>query len=228
MAKSFMFVKASYLQLRLYLFIMLGLIASSIVANVVIYLSMGDDSNNTSVSIANMFTIFLLLAPSILSSIFFKKMMNLGASRRQYYSGLIRVYVLLAAGFAGLNLVWLKLETDYLREYGENFNILEIFHWNQFGSWGMFLYQFGAYMMLMSLLTLLFSGLRHPAGWAIWIALIAAIPIGTSVPSLRPGVADGFRALLFNNSLQEGFSLTMSFSLLFLIGGWLFTRRRTV
>lgn len=83
-------------------------------------------------------------------------------------------------------------------------------------------------MMLMSLLTLLFSGLRHVMGWIIWCVLIAAISIGTALPAFRPEVVDGFKVLLYNDSLLKGFLLTISFALVFSIGGWLFTRRRFI
>ncbi|MDR9855415.1 hypothetical protein RJP21_17505 [Paenibacillus sp. VCA1] len=70
-----------------------------------------------------------------------------------------------------------------------------------------------------------FSGLRHAAGWAIWVLRITVIPVGASVPALRPHVADGFIALLFNDSLWQGFGMTILLSCL-LADGWLFTRRR--
>ncbi|MBB6673690.1 hypothetical protein [Cohnella nanjingensis] len=103
---------------------------------------------------------------------------------------------------------------------------MEIFHWDRFGFAGMFLYQFGVYMLLFSLLTLLFSGLRHAVGWLLWVVLIAAIPLGTALPVFRPHVAEGFGKLLFNDSLLQGFGITLILSLVFLAGGWLFTRRR--
>src|SRR5690606_124999 len=105
---------------------------------------------------------------------------------------------------------------------------IEIFHWQQFGAAGMFIYQFGAYMMLMSLLNLLFSGIRHVAGWCIWLLLIAAISIGTGVSALRSKVADGLMVLLYNDSLLHGFGLTFLLSCMFLAGGWLFIRRRGI
>ncbi|MEJ9217105.1 hypothetical protein P4H46_02620 [Paenibacillus glucanolyticus] len=57
---------------------------------------------------------------------------------------------------------------------------------------------------------------------------IAAIPIFTSIPSLRHTLADGLQALLFNDSLLQGFGLTLLISLVLLAGGWWFTARRTI
>jgi hypothetical protein len=92
---------------------------------------------------------------------------------------------------------------------------------------GLFVYQFGAYMLLISLLSLLFSGLRHIAGWVIWVALIAAIPIFTSIAPLRHELASGLQTLLFNDSLLQGFGWTFLLSCVLLAAGWWFTTRRT-
>ena len=225
MSKTGAMMKASLLQLRIYLLCVTGFIAAGLLANVIVYLADASD-DMTGVSIANQFLIFLLFVASVLPAAYFKRIINLGASRKQYYFGLLAIYLIWAAAFSVINVLWIKLETGLFRGHLEAFNILEIFHWDQFGVAGMLVYQFGTYLLLMSLLNLLFSGLRHWAGWLIWAVLVAAIPVGTSVPSLRPYVVDGLKALLFNDSLLRGFGLTMILSFVFLAGGWFFTRKR--
>ncbi|MCQ6561089.1 hypothetical protein [Paenibacillus mendelii] len=220
-------IKASFLQLRLYLYIILGIIVVNILVQFIVGQFAGS-GDNTNVSSGNMLLIILICMAVVLPVSFYKRIINLGASRKEYYTGLITIYTMWSALFALFNIVWLKLEIGFIRDYYNTLNILEVFHWDQFGLAGMFLYQFGTYMLLASLLNLLFSSLRHVAGWIIWVVLIAAIPIGTSIASLRVKVADGFLTLLFNDSLLQGFGLTFLLSCLFLAGGWWFTKRRTI
>lgn len=227
MNKTYVLMRASFLQLKIYLWIILGATLVSLITTTIITLSMGN-SENTSVSVGNVLTILIIFVGSVLPVSLFKRMINLGATRSQYYFGLLLVYVIWSAVFAIFNIAWLQVDIHVVRSYENTFNILEIFHWDQFGIGGMFIYQFGAYMLLISLLNLLFSGLRHFAGWIIWALVVAAIPVFTSIPSLRHQLADGLLTLLFNDSLAQGFGITIVIAVILLAGGWWFTSRRVV
>ncbi|WP_433945523.1 hypothetical protein [Paenibacillus sp. SN-8-1] len=227
MNKSAVWMKASFLQLKLYLWIIVGALVVSVTTNLIISLSMRSGENST-LSTANLFTLFLFFVGSVLPASFFKRMINLGATRREYYLGILLVYAAWAAFFAVLNIIWLQLEIHVIRDYITTFNILEIFGWSQFGVFGMFIYQFGVYLVLLSLLNLLFSGTRHLVGRVIWVVFIAAIPIFTSIAPLRKILADGLRDLLANDSLLQGFGINIIIALLLLTGGWLLTARRTL
>lgn len=214
-------MKASFLQLRIYLLFLLGVIVVSLVSQII-------EKEDTFVSIGNMLIPFLIIMAIVLPISFFKRIINLGATRKEYYINLLAIYAIWTAGYAVFNILWFKLENTFLMDYLTTFNILEVFHWDQFGVVGMFVYQFSAYMLVISLFNLLFSGLGHFMNWTIWAILIAAIPISISIPSYRAQVADAFQVLLFNDSLLQGFGLTFIFSCAFLIGGWFFIRKRTI
>ncbi|MCU6792504.1 hypothetical protein OB236_10225 [Paenibacillus sp. WQ 127069] len=228
MNKTTVLMKASFLQLRLYLWIVLGILTVSVITNLIISFALRS-GENSSVSAANLTTLFLIFVlGSVLPVSFFKKLIILGATRKEYYLNILLVYTLWAALFAVLNIVWFQFELNLIRSYEHTFNILEIFNWDQFGIAGMFIYQFGAYLFLLALLNLLFSGLHHPVGWVIWAAFIAAIPVFTSIAQLRHKLADGLLMLLFNDSLLQGFGLTFIIACLLLLGGWWFTARRAL
>ncbi|GAA4850057.1 hypothetical protein GCM10023310_30670 [Paenibacillus vulneris] len=221
-------MKASYLQLRIYLLIVLGLMGIGIVTSVILDLTMGSDRNHH-VSVGNVFTLYLILAATVLPLIYFKRIINIGATRTEYFIGLLAIYSFWAAVNALFNSLWLQLEISLTYIRANNYiNILEVFHWDQFGIIGMAIYQFGIYMLLLSIVNLLFSGMWHYIGWLLWAILIAAISVGTSIAFLRGYVADFFKALLFNQSLLQGFMLAIGLSILFLLAGWLLTRRRTI
>lgn len=218
--------RASLQQLRIYLWIILSILAIHITASLIVAQFVAD-KDSTQISHANILTIFLICMAVALPVGFFKRAIHLGASRKEYFAGALAIYTVWAAVFALFNIMWLKVERVVFIHYFGTFNILEIFGWDRFGIAGMFVYQFGAYMLLISVLNLLFSGLKHVVGWIVWVVLIAAIPIGTGVPVLRPKVADALLTLLFNDSLLQGFGLTFLLSCVFLAGGWWLTMRRT-
>jgi len=105
-------------------------------------------------------------------------------------------------------------------------NLIEAFHWNEFGMAGSLLYQTVFYLMAMALLSMLISGYHHFVGWLLWVLFIVAISTGTAIPTLRVHVVSFFEALLFNGSLLAGVGFNLALFFVFVAGGWFFTRRR--
>ena len=185
------------------------------------------EMENVNVSSANMLLVLLPLLAIILPLKTFRPMMNFGDSRRRYFAGLLGVYAVSAVLLALVNSLWWPFEQNVIRTHSQTYNLIEVFGWEQFGFIGAFLYQTVFYCFVLTLFNLLFSGLKSPISWVIWTVLIAAIPIGTSIASLRVHVADFFLALLFNDSLVSAIGLNLGLSLVWVAGAWLFTRRRT-
>lgn len=185
------------------------------------------EMENVNVSSANMLLVLLPLLAIILPLKTFRPMMNFGDSRRRYFAGLLGVYAVSAVLLALVNSLWWPFEQNVIRTHSQTYNLIEVFGWEQFGFIGAFVYQTVFYFFVLALFNLLFSGLKSPISWVIWTVLIAAIPIGTSIASLRVHVADFFLALLFNDSLVSAIGLNLGLSLVFVAGAWLFTRRRT-
>jgi len=196
----------------------------------------GDDSlqievpsemENVNVSSANMLLLLLPVLAIVLPLQTFRTMMNFGDSRRRYFVGLLLIYAGAALVLALCNSLWWPFEQNIIREHSQTFNLIEIFGWDRLGTVGIFLYQAAFYFFVLTLFNLLFSRMKSPITWILWAVLIAAIPIGTSIASLRVHVADFFLALLFNDSLIAGMGLNLILSAVFIAGAWLFTRHRT-
>ncbi|ASS64917.1 MULTISPECIES: hypothetical protein [unclassified Paenibacillus] len=217
-------LKATYLQLRLsigivILFILLGRFAEFIVG----LFTAGSD--NSALSDGNLLLLILLLFATVLPLGYYKRIMHLGAGRNQYFWGLQLVYAVWAMAIALFNCLWPMLEEKVLHR--NTVDLIEAFHWNEFGIAGSFLYQTVFYLMAMALLSMLVSGFDHLVGWLLWVLFITAIPAGTAIPALRTHVASFFEALLFNASLLEGVGFNLVLLFAFVAGGWYFTRRRT-
>ncbi|WP_048749404.1 hypothetical protein [Paenibacillus sp. P22] len=217
-------LKATYLQARICIwmvvvFILLGRLAEYMVG------LFTDSSQNSVLSDGNLLLLILLLFAIVLPLGYYSRIVHIGASRKQYFWGLQFVYAVWAAALALFNCLWPMLEANVFHK--NTVDLVEAFHWNEFGVAGSFFYQTVFYLMSMALLSMLVSGFRHFAGWLLWALFIVAIPTGTAIPELRAHVVSFFEALLFNRSLLEGVGFNLVLYFVFVAGGWLFTRRRT-
>ncbi|WP_409346136.1 hypothetical protein [Paenibacillus sp. MBLB4367] len=219
-------LKATYLQMRIYIWCVIILVLLGMLAEFIVSL-FTDIGQITSLSYGNMLILILIPIAIVLPLSYYKRIVHLGASREQYFKALQFVFAVWAAAIALFNSLWFELEAGVLRNYTHTVDLIVAFHWVDFGLAGSFLYQTAFYLMVMALLSMLVSGYYHPAGWLLWVLLIAAIPIGTAIPSLRVHVGSFFKALLFNGSLPTGVGFTLMLYFVFVAGGWLFTRGRT-
>lgn len=220
-------IKATYLQVRLYIWGVILMILLGRLADWIVTLSTNGSYNTMRLSDGNLLLLILLFFAVVLPLRYFKRIIHLGASREHYFKGLLIVFAIWAATIALFNSFYHVLEVNVLRNYSGMVDMIEAFHWTDFGVAGSFLYQAAFYVMFMAFLCLLVSGYSHPAGWLLWALVITAIPVGTAIPSLRVHVAAFFKALLFNNSLLTGVFFNLALYVLFAAGGWWFTRRRT-
>lgn len=220
-------IKATYLQMRLYIWGVLLMILLGRLADWIVTVSTNSSFNTLRLSDGNMLLLILLFFAVVLPLRYFKRIVHLGASREHYFKGLQIVFAVWAAAIALFNSFYYVLEVNVIRNYSGMVDMIEAFHWTDFGVAGAFLYQTAFYIMFMALLSLLVSGYNHPAGWLLWVLLITAIPVGTAIPSLRVHVAAFFKALLFNSSLITGVVFNLGLYALFAAGCWWFTKRRT-
>lgn len=219
------YLKSTYRQLKMYVWFVLMMILLGRTAELIVT-SLTDSSGISRLSEANMLIILLPLIAIVLPLSYYRRIVHLGASRAQYFRGLHGVYAVWAATVALLNSLWILLQMHVFHNYSGTVDLVDAFHWNDFGFTGSFLYQTAFYLMAMALLSMLASGYSNPVGWLLSALILAAIPLGTAIPSLRVHVVSFFRTLLFNDSLLLGVGFNLLLYLLFAAGGWLFTRVR--
>ncbi|RKN85431.1 hypothetical protein [Paenibacillus ginsengarvi] len=218
-------LKATYLQVKFYIWGVILLILLGRLADLIVSLSISS-GGGTRLSDGNMLILILPFIAIVLPLSYYKRIVHLGASREHYFKGLQLVFIVWAAAIALLNCLWYGLEVNVLRNYMNTIDLIEAFHWDSFGLAGSFVYQTAFYLMVMALLCMLVSGSYHPGGWLLWALLLAAIPVGTAIASLRVHVVSFFQALLFNDSLALGVGFNLLLYSVFTAGGWLFTRGR--
>lgn len=217
-------LKATYLQLRIYIWMIIIIIILGRLAELIVGF-FTDSSQKTGLADGNLLLLILLIIAIVLPLSYYSRIVHLGASRKQYFWGLQFVYIVWAVALALFNSLWPIFEVNVLHK--STHNLIEAFHWNEFGIMGSFLYQTIFYLMAMALLSMLISGSYHLFGWFLWALLIVAIPTGTAIPALRTHVVSFFEALLFNDSLLKGVGFNLVLFLVFVAVGWFFTKKRT-
>ncbi|MHA7966012.1 hypothetical protein ACX93W_17965 [Paenibacillus sp. CAU 1782] len=218
-------LKATYRQLKMYIWFVLTIIVLGRGAELIVN-SFSEINNISRLSEANMLVILLPMLAIALPLSYYKRIVHLGASREQYFKGLHAVFAVWAAAVALINSLWIMLQVHVFQNYENAVDLVAAFHWNDFGLAGSFLYQFIFYLMSMALLSMLVSGYSTPVGWVLSALIIMAIPLGTAISSLRVHVVSFFKTLLFNDSLLLGVWFNFLLYLVFVAGGWLFTRVR--
>ncbi|MBA9084320.1 heme/copper-type cytochrome/quinol oxidase subunit 4 [Fontibacillus solani] len=218
-------IKATYRQLKMYIwFVLIIIVLGRIAELIVTYFT--DSSEISRFSEGNMLILLLPLMSITLPLSYYKRIVHLGTSRQQYFKGLHAVFAVWAAAVALFNSIWIALQIQVFNNYDNTVDLVDAFHWNDFGFVGSFLYQTAFYLMFMALLSMLISGYSNPVGWLLSALIITAIPIGTAIPSLRIHVASFFKTLLINDSLLLGVGFNLLLYIVFVAGGWFFTRGR--
>ncbi|CQR55966.1 hypothetical protein [Paenibacillus riograndensis] len=216
---------ATYRQLKMYIWFILMIIVLGRTAELIVT-TLTDSRGVSRLSETNMLILLLPLMAIALPLSYFKRIVHLGASRKQYFQGLHAVFAVWAAAVALINSLWITLQIHVFHNYASAVDLVDAFHWNDFGFAGSFLYQTAFYLMSMALLSTLVSGFSNPVGWLLSALILTAIPVGTAIPSLRIHIASFFKILLLNDSLLLGVGFNLLLYLLFAAGGWLFTRVR--
>lgn len=217
-------LKATYLHLRTYIWAVIIIVLLGRLAEFIVSL-FSNSNQKTGLAGGNLLLLLLIIVAILLPISYYSRILHLGASRNQYFWGLQFVYTVWAVSLALFNCLWPIFEVNVLHK--NTYNLIEAFHWNDFGMIGSFLYQTTFYLMTMALLSMLISGSQHLLGWFMWLLLIVAIPTGTAIPTLRNHVVSFFDALLFNRSLLNGVGFNLLLFFVFSVLSWFFTKKRT-
>lgn len=188
-------------------------------------LALASVNTNPEVSSGNVFTSLLAFMAIVLPLYMFKRMLNAGASRRDYYAGLMVTYLLMAAAFSVFNIIWLGLEKNVFVQFKTYFNYIDIFNWGRYGMVGMFIYQLSAYMLIIAFLNMLFSSFKNKLGIALYFLFAAAISVSMSIGELRGAVYELIYFLLFSPNMLLGVIITALLTIVFFAAGWWFVKR---
>lgn len=174
------------------------------VISMIINTSIGESSNENQ-SIGNLFALINILAPIFIILKYYRKLINIGAKKLDFFKGCIINYIVFAVIVAIINVLFYYVLEPLI--WGSSFNIsyLPAFDWTSSGVFACFVYQVGFYILLSVFIHTLVLYQNMWIGWVADVLLITIISVFTPIPSLRQVLIDFFRATTLNPSFVMQF-----------------------
>lgn len=178
--------------------LLLLLIAQDIVQ--MLLLSGGADSGGSVTG--NTLWLLIPLAAIVISARNFRRIVNLGGKRGNFFTGCFITYLILAAAVSLVNILLFYTYDQFLlntRSF-EILNLLSAFGWTAHGPVIAFFQQF-AFFFLFAVFTHTLTALQDSwIGWAADILIIAVIAVFTPIEPLRAVLYNFFEMILFHPS----------------------------
>lgn len=155
----------------------------------------------------------------------YTKLMHLGANKRDYYSGCLISYGVLALGISLINtLIHLLIDPVYPAQ--AVINMMDVCKWTENGTWIAGVQQMFFLLLVMIFLHVLLSMQPHWYGWLTDAVLVAIICVFTPIPALRSVLSNFFQVIMLNGNafLHIGICLLLSAALSF-AGLWVLKRK---
>ena len=155
----------------------------------------------------------------------YTKLMHLGANKRDYYSGCLISYGVLALGISLINtLIHLLIDPVYTAQ--AVINMMDVCKWTENGTWIAGVQQMFFLLLVMIFLHVLLSMQPHWYGWLTDAVLVAIICVFTPIPALRSVLSNFFQVIMLNGNafLHIGICLLLSAALSF-AGLWVLKRK---
>ena len=144
---------------------------------------------------------FMLIYPFFLVCGNFKKLLNLGAKKKDFFWGCLINYGIIAFAAAVINIISRYTLEKALNISNTELSLVNLFGWYGSGAGGAFMsifYQAGAYFFVMSAIHLLLS--MHSKNWAWFVdaGLILLLAVFLTVAPLREVFVAVFKFILVN------------------------------
>ena len=187
----------------------------------------GNDGNTT-VGIGNYLFLIVLFGAIFIPSRNFRRMMNLGGKRADFFKGCALGYVILAAAvsLAGIILYYTYERYVTLSYYGGgSLNVLDVFGWMDNGPVVAFIQQFAFLLLLASVIHTLTAAQDKWYGWAADVIIVAIISVFTPIAPLRAVLTSFFHLILFSSALPQIASCVIIAAAVYMLNTPIFARR---
>lgn len=144
-----------------------------------------DNTGDTSISVYCMAYLVCIMAPVLIASVNYTKLMNIGVKKKQYFFACIINYIVFAAAVSLLGVLETYLLDDFLNASGSTvYGLIRVFGWDS-NIFTAFFSQFAFLLLAESVIhTLTFMQTKW-YGWAADILIIVIISVFTPIPALR-------------------------------------------
>ncbi|GMQ60603.1 hypothetical protein AN1V17_50030 [Vallitalea sediminicola] len=158
----------------------------------------GSQSDN--LSMGNLFALINILAPVFIILKYYKKLINIGAKKLDFFKGCIINYVVLAVFVAIINILFYYILEPVIWGKSLEISYLPAFGWTNSGVFACFIYQTGFYILLSIFIHTLVLYQNMWIGWVADVVLVAIISVFTPIAPLRQTLIVFFRATTLNPS----------------------------
>ena len=157
----------------------------------------------------------------------FKKLMHLGASKKDFYLGALISYGILALLISLIN-TGVRLLIDPLNQTQTVINLMDVCGWMENSAFVAFLQQAIFLFLVMVFLHVLLSVQPHWYGWITDIVLAAIICIFTPIAPLRGLLAGFFKIIMLNSHALIQISVCLGLSAVLAAAGMAVLKRKTL
>lgn len=203
--KSFAVAKINFQNLKLAFMITgisMGLLAAQdIVYMVLSFFDLHPGLQSSTVALGNYLYLIIILGAIFIPALNFRKMMNLGGKRSDFFKGCILNYLIMSAvvSLAAIILCF-TYERFTVQYYAGHLNILYVFGWIDNGVLIAFFQQF-AFLFLLASFTHTLTAIQDKwYGWVTDAVLVAIISVFTPIAPLRKALIWFFDHIIFQSN----------------------------
>ena len=158
------------------------------------------------VGFGNFVWLMPLLAAIAIPALNYRRIVNLGGRRVQYFWGAALAYVVLAAAAALANVVLYYAIDRPVTENGRIgglWNLTQVFGWTAHGPVVAFVQAFAFLLLFTAFVHLLVSMQDRWYGWVLDVAVVAVIAVFTPIAPLRRALVDFFHLVIFGPAVPQ-------------------------
>jgi hypothetical protein len=184
---------------------------------------------NMTVSLGNMSFLLLILAAICIPVTNFRKMMNLGAKRADFFKGCLINHLVIAAIISLVSIAFFFTYDKYVVSIIYNGGTLDVVHWFgwlQNGVVVAYIRQFAFLFLLASVLHTLAAAQDKWYGWLVDLVIVAIIAVFIPIAPLRAALVWFFNLIIFhpNAFVQTAVCLGLGF-VVYALNAFIFARK---
>jgi len=158
--------------------------------------------DNNYVDIANYFYVFAVIAPIIIVSRNFKRVMYLNGSKHDFYFGCFLNYVIGAGSISLIDIIIFLIAKNTLGSTLVIWNLVDVFGWWEHGMVIAYVQQFSFLLLIEIFMHTLTSIQNRWYGWVMDIILAAILIVFIPISELRSLLVQFFNLIIFNQRIS--------------------------
>jgi len=204
--KSFAVAKTNFKNIKLACWItfygIMAILAQDIVYFILSFYNINPGADNSTVGLGNYFYLLIILSAIFIPALNFRKMMNLGGKRNDFFTGCAINYTVMAAVISLASIIFYYTYEQFVLTYcykgGFTLNVLYWFGWVNNGPVIAFFQQF-AFLLFAAVFIHTLTAMQDKwYGWVTDIVIVAIISVFTPIAPLRSILAAFFYMIIFN------------------------------